>query len=112
MSKLGQVRGRGPGMSDFCISRPMMDRVLQQAELMDRMMECVGVEPVRAARLDNGTAWYVARSRCIACPHDRRCGAWIAEQVTKPCEPPGYCANVAFFHRARKRPSDASGGSP
>jgi hypothetical protein len=33
-------------VTDFCYTRPMMQRVLQQAELMDRMMHCIGVEPV------------------------------------------------------------------
>ena len=54
-------------MSDFCYSRPMLKRVLKQAELMDRMRERLGVGAATAARLDKGTAWYEARTRCIAC---------------------------------------------
>ena len=54
-------------MSDFCYSRPMLNRVLQQAELMDRMMERLGLDLAAAARLENGTVWYEARTRCIAC---------------------------------------------
>ena len=45
-------------MRDFCYSRPMLNRVLQHAELMDRMMERLGVDPAAAARLENGMAWY------------------------------------------------------
>jgi hypothetical protein len=44
----------GIAVTDFCYSWPMMQRVLRQANLMDRMMQCVGVEPVRAARIDKG----------------------------------------------------------
>jgi hypothetical protein len=43
-------------VSDFCYSRPMLDRVMRQAELMDRMMGHVGVDPAPAARLDKGMA--------------------------------------------------------
>ena len=89
----------------------MMKRVFEQAELMDRMMECAGVEPVRAARIDKGTAWYEARSRCIACIHDRNCRAWIASQARKPAAVPDYCANAQFFRLANERPSKANGGS-
>jgi hypothetical protein len=90
-------------VSDFCYSAPMMQRVLQQAETMDRMMQCVGVEPVRAARIDRGMAWYEARSRCIACIHDRRCRDWIAaHQGTSQPMLPTFCRNAEFFRRARR----------
>ena len=92
-------------MTDFCISRPMMDRVLQQAELLDQMMEVAGVDPARAAGLDKGMAWYEARSRCIACIHDRRCRSWVAEQDARPTVPPDYCPNVGFFRIAKGLPS-------
>ena len=42
-------------MSGFCCSRPMLNRV--GPELMDRMMERLGVDAATAARLDKGTAW-------------------------------------------------------
>ena len=32
-------------MGDFCYSRPMLDHVLSQADLMDRMIDRVGVNP-------------------------------------------------------------------
>jgi hypothetical protein len=84
----------------------MMQRVLQQAELMDRMMHCIGVEPVRAGRIEEGMAWYEARSRCIACIHDQRCRDWLAaRQGTSQPEPPGFCQNAEFF-RSAKQPRD------
>ena len=90
-------------MTDFCYSRPMMQRVLRQADLMDRMMQCVGIEPVRAARIDKGVAWYEARSRCIACVHDRRCREWIAERRGTPQPvPPAFCENAEFFRLAKQ----------
>ena len=65
-------------MSDFCYSRPMLDRVFRQAELMDRMMERVGVNAAAAARVDKGMAWYEARTKCMACCSERQCRDWLA----------------------------------
>lgn len=90
-------------MTDFCYSGPMMQRVLKQADTMDQMMQCLGVEPVRAARIDKGMAWYEARSRCIACIHDQRCRNWIAaRQGASVLGPPEFCQNAAFFRRAKQ----------
>jgi hypothetical protein len=89
-------------MTDFCVSAPMLQRVLRQADLMDDMMECIGVVPARAVRLDKGMAWYEARSRCIACPHDVLCRQWIAQSGPLAPEPPGYCPNREFFRLARQ----------
>jgi hypothetical protein len=92
----------GIAVTDFCYSGPMMQRVLQQAETMDQMMQCIGVEPVLAARIDSGMAWYEARSRCIACIHDRHCRGWIAaHQGTPQPEPPMFCQNAEFFRLAK-----------
>ena len=65
-------------MGDFCYSRPMLDHVLAQADLMDRMIDRVGVNPAVVARLDRGMTWYAARTRCIECSHSRECRAWVA----------------------------------
>lgn len=90
-------------MSDFCFSWPMMNRVLQQADLMDQMMLCLGVVPARAARMDKGMAFYEARSRCIACLDDRRCRDWIARrQGMRAPSAPEFCDNAEFFRRAKQ----------
>ena len=87
-------------MSDFCYSRPMSNRVLHQAELMDRMMERLGVDLAAAARLENGMAWYEARSQCIACHSERQCEEWLKRAPAEPSiGPPNFCHNVAFFRR-------------
>ena len=54
-------------MSDFCYSRPTLNRIFSHAALMDRMMERAGVDSAGAARIDSGMAWYEARTECIAC---------------------------------------------
>ena len=94
-------------MTDFCYSRPMLKRVLQQAALMDRMMEAVGVNPARAARIDRGTAWYEARSRCIACTSEPNCRSWLRQRGrAKPSAPPAFCANADYFRAARQSTDD------
>jgi hypothetical protein len=97
---------RKPGasaMSDFCYSRPMLKRVFRQAELMDRMMERVGVDLAKAARLDRGAAWYEARTRCIACCCERQCLNWLEHsQAQAPAEPPEFCHNTEFFRSCRR----------
>ena len=65
-------------MSDLCFSWPMLNHVLSQAELMDQMMSQLGVNPAVAARIDRGTAFYEARTRCIDCPSGGSCRCWLA----------------------------------
>ncbi len=85
-------------MSDFCYSRPVFNRIFHQAELMDRMMEAVGVKTAVAARVDNGAAWYEARTNCISCHHERDCCNWLECSGGLPV-PPVFCPNAEFFGR-------------
>ena len=75
-------------MSDFCYGRPMLNRIIRQAELMDRMMERVGVDPAAAVRIDRGMGWYQARTRCIACWSERECLDWLALSEAKTTSKP------------------------
>jgi hypothetical protein len=93
----------GHAVTDFGFSRPMLDRVLDQAELMDRVMEAAAVNPTRAARIDRGMAWYEARSRCIACHNDRICRSWLAAtDGGQVWDTPLFCPNRAFFELAKQ----------
>jgi hypothetical protein len=82
-------------MSDFCLGRPMLDRVLRQSELMDRVLQQLGVSPVVAARVDRGFGFYEARSRCIACSHERECRE--ALQSASAAGPAPFCPNGDFL---------------
>ena len=94
-------------MSDFCYSRPMLHRVLQQAELMDRMMQRLGVDLATAARLENGMAWYEARCQCIACHSERQCQEWLKRAPAVPSDgPPEFCGNSVFFRRCEPSAPD------
>jgi hypothetical protein len=90
-------------MSDFCFSHPMLNRVLSQAELMDRVLARFGADLATAVRVDNGMAWYEARTRCIACAHSAWCRAWVGRQgANTSSAAPAFCANAAFFARCRQ----------
>jgi len=85
-------------MSDFCFSWPMFNLIFHQVELMDRMMDVVGVNPAVAVRVDEGAAWYEARTNCLSCCHECECHDWLecSDGLTLP---PDFCPNVAFFRR-------------
>jgi hypothetical protein len=81
----------------------MLNRVLQQAELMDRMLERLGVDLFEAARLENGMAWYEARTQCIVCNSERKCQEWLKRTAAEPfMGPPDFCHNAAFFRRCAR----------
>jgi hypothetical protein len=85
----------------------MHKRVLEQADLMDRVMDAIGINPARAARIDRGIARYEARSRCIGCADDQKCRSWLAHTSgAKANTPPEFCPNAAFFRLAGQINSD------
>jgi Family of unknown function (DUF6455) len=86
---------RKSDMSDFCFSWPMLNHVLSQAKLMEHMMSRLGVDPAIAARIDRGTAFYEARTRCSDCPSVGSCRGWLASSEALPM-PPDFCPNAAF----------------
>lgn len=88
-------------MSDFCFGWPVFKRVMQHAALMDRMMDRSGVEPLAAVRLDQGSAWYEARTRCIECAHGVECQRWLDPPEVGDRGVPEFCVNANFFDRVR-----------
>lgn len=80
---------------------PMFNRVLEQAQRMDRVMDRLGVDPVFAARQDHGKAFARARAVCLVCPFAEACKEWL-RHGGDACEPPGYCPNSAFFASFRR----------
>lgn len=85
-------------MSDFCYGWPALNRIFRQAELMDRMIERIGVEPIVAVRIDQRTAWYEARTKCVDCASEQTCRRWLdCASVGSP--PPHFCPNADFFRR-------------
>jgi len=93
----------------------MFRRVWQQAELLDRMMEQLGVSKLDAVRLERGAAFREARTQCIECPFSEVCRNWLDATERLPL-PPDFCANATFFAHCAARSrgpiaSDAENGA-
>ena len=84
---------------------PMFRRVWRRAELTDRMIAESGVDPVVAARLDNGDAYREACANCLTCPVAAECRNWRDAAEHLPL-PPDFCLNSRFFERCliRQKP--------
>ena len=83
-------------MSRLSSRQPTLVRYLRCPELMDRMMERVGVAPVEAACVDGGLAWLEARTKCIFCRHVGECCSWLEGYDTR-ATPADFCPNTEFL---------------
>jgi hypothetical protein len=91
-------------MSDPAFAFPRFNRVFEQAELLDRMMETLAADRLPVIRCDGGAAWQTARLRCVDCVHDRRCRAWLDTIASRGAEEaPAFCANADFLRTGRTR---------
>jgi hypothetical protein len=94
-------------MSEKTDGFPLFNRILAQADLMDRMMERMDADPLVAIRRDGGATFYDARSRCIDCAADRQCRNWLdAAPSTEPQVVPTFCVNSDFIKSCREEASD------
>jgi len=82
---------------------PLSSQVHRQAELMDRMMQALGIDRAAAVRLDCGCAFALARTQCLHCPNSRACEERL-DSVDCPSGPPEFCAAAAFFRRLKCAP--------
>ncbi len=80
---------------------PMYHRVLHQAEHMDHMMERLHVDPVMAARRDQGDAILHAYANCLHCPFGRECERWL-KRDPGALDPGELCPNMQFFAACRR----------
>ena len=83
-------------MSRFNSPRPTLVRHARCPELMDRMMQRVGVAPAETACVDGGLAWLEARTKCIFCRNVAECCSWLADYDTHST-PADFCPNTKFF---------------
>jgi hypothetical protein len=75
---------------------PMFNRVRHRQELMDQMMQTLGVDVFTAVRLDKGQGFVQARARCRDCLHESECRTWLDLPRGLP-SPPHFCPNNDFF---------------
>lgn len=85
---------------------PMFHRVWRRAELTDRMIIELGIDPLVAARIDKGEAYCEACDICLTCPAARACRSWLNVTDQPPC-PPDFCPNADFFESCRVHQKEA-----
>lgn len=83
-------------------SWPMYHRVWRRAELLDRMIDVLALDPLKAVSLDGGQAYFDARTRCLACFRAPECREMI-ELEPRRAGPPAFCLNEAYFSRCPPR---------
>ena len=77
---------------------PMFHRVWRRAELTDRMVCELGIDPMVAAKLDEGQAYCEACTTCLICAAPSTCRTWLNEVERRPLAP-DFCPNARFFQR-------------
>ena len=84
---------------------PMFHRVWRRAELTDRMIGELRVDPIVAARLDKGDAYREACTNCLTCSGASECRNWLDAPERLPL-PPDFCPNTRYFERCLLRQKD------
>lgn len=80
---------------------PLLRRVERQARRLSEVLKRLGIDEVRLARLRRGRTYADARRRCLECPHERRCGAWLAAVDQRTGEPE-FCPNAGLLRMLRR----------
>jgi len=76
--------------------RPKTRHVERQARRMHEVMERLGVDGGKLARLDHGEAYAEARLKCLDCCESERCLRWL-ETSPPSGEAPAFCPNLELF---------------
>ena len=84
---------------------PMFHRVWRRSELTEQMVSELGIDPIVAARLDEGRAYREACLTCLMCTAPSRCRGWLDTEERAPIAP-DFCPNAAFFDRCLTCQSD------
>ena len=77
---------------------PVFTKARRRHELMDHMMQRLGVDVLIAIGLEKGQAFVRARAQCRQCPHESKCRVWLTSSKQAP-QPPDFCPNTCFFHK-------------
>jgi hypothetical protein len=89
---------------------PIFNQVRRRQELMDHMMQRLGVDVVTAIRADDGQAFIEARARCRNCLHESDCRNWLESSEALPL-PPDFCPNANFLRTLACSGSTGYGGN-
>ncbi|MCY0146546.1 DUF6455 family protein [Hoeflea sp. G2-23] len=76
----------------------IFSRLTQQADLMDAMMDKLGVADEMRSMPDHAAVLRRAANRCLTCDRPDSCQEWLGHE-TNPDEAPGFCKNHDLFDR-------------
>jgi hypothetical protein len=77
--------------------------IQRKARLLGAMLDRLGIDPERAARVRSGAALTAASRTCLGCTETEACETWLAEPVPDEPQssiPPAFCPNKEFLARA------------
>ncbi|QDZ00830.1 hypothetical protein FQ775_10795 [Nitratireductor mangrovi] len=74
----------------------IIDRMAAKADLMNNMMEHLGVRDGVARMPDGAAVLRNATLRCLTCGHGQECREWLASD-TAHSRAPAYCRNRELF---------------
>ena len=80
---------------------PMSCTVERQANRLADMMQTVGTDPARLARLRAGGAYAEARTKCLQCCNARECLLWLDANPPSG-EAPLFCPNFRVLKDCTK----------
>lgn len=76
-------------------------RMMRQADLVEQMIDTVGLRDALQERPDHANVLSRAASRCMMCDEPSACRRWLAEHDSADEAPP-YCRNHAMFERLKR----------
>lgn len=78
----------------------LFERIAQHSNLMDAMMDKLGVRDQLAQRPHGGAVLRRAADRCLSCDHAEACEGWLSKAQSVE-EAPDYCRNHDLFQRLK-----------
>lgn len=78
----------------------MYNRMNQQADLMEEMIDTLDLREALESRADNANVIRRAANRCMGCTETDACQSWLEEHKTAE-QSPSYCRNHDMFERLK-----------
>lgn len=76
----------------------IFSRLTNRADLMDDMMDKLGVSEEMHQMPDHAGVLRRAANRCLSCEKPDSCQQWLNTEIS-PSEPPYFCKNHDLFQR-------------
>lgn len=78
----------------------MSERVERQASRMREVMDKLGVDGAKLARVRHGNAYAAARAECLLCRDTTKCLRWLDNADGE--DVPEFCPSLALFEACKR----------